>query len=120
MPKANTVKLTPEVREAISIAIDRHVVDRLHVGGAGRPIATPIPLGFPGGDGHEIPTYNPDRAKELLAAAGVGDGFKLKSIYPDMNVYGVDFSLMMQKIQQDLSKVGIDGRAFAGSVRKLA
>ncbi|PZU83923.1 MAG: ABC transporter substrate-binding protein [Shinella sp.] len=105
--KANTVKLTPEVREAISIAIDRQSLIDFTVGGDGRPIATPIPLGFPGGDGHEIPAYNPDRAKELLSKAGAGDGFTLKSIYPDMNVYGVDFSLMMQKIQQDLSKVGI-------------
>ncbi|MCQ4628706.1 ABC transporter substrate-binding protein [Shinella sp. CPCC 100929] len=105
--KANTVKLTPEVREAISIAIDRTSLIDFTVGGAGRAIASPIPLGFPGGDGHEIPAYNPDRAKELLAAAGAGDGFTLKSIYPDMNVYGVDFSLMMQKIQQDLAKVGI-------------
>lgn len=105
--KANTVKLTPEVREAISIAIDRTALIDFTLGGAGRPMATPIPLGFPGGDGHEIPAYNPDRAKELLAAAGHADGFTLTSIYPDMNVYGVDFSLMMQKIQQDLSKVGI-------------
>lgn len=42
-----------------------------------------------------------------IASAGAGDGFMLKSIYPDINVYGVDFSLMMQKIQQDLAKVGI-------------
>ncbi|WP_142781847.1 ABC transporter substrate-binding protein [Agrobacterium sp. T29] len=105
--KANTVKLTPEVREAISIAIDRTSLIDFVLGGAGRPIATPIPLGFPGGDGHEIPVYNPDRAKEILAKAGAADGFTLKSIYPDMNVYGVDFSLMMQKIQQNLSKVGI-------------
>lgn len=105
--KANTVKLTPEVREAISIAIDRTSLIDFTLGGDGRPIATPIPLGFPGGDGHEIPAYAPERAKELLAKAGAGSGFKLKSVYPDMNVYGVDFSLMMQKIQQDLSKVGI-------------
>lgn len=105
--KANTVKLTPEVREAISIAIDRTSLIDFTLGGAGRPIATPIPLGFPGGDGHEIPAYDPDRAKELLAKAGAADGFTIKSIYPDMNVYGVDFSLMMQKIQQDLAKVGI-------------
>lgn len=105
--KANTVKLTPEVREAISLAIDRTSLIEFTLGGAGRPMAAPIALGFPGGDGHVMPEYNPDRAKELLAKAGVGDGFKIQSIYPDTNVYGVDFSLMMQKIQQDLAKVGI-------------
>lgn len=105
--KANTVKLSPEVREAISIAIDRPSLIDFTLGGAGRPIATPIPLGFPGGDGHEIPAYNVEKAKELLAKAGAADGFEMQSIYPDLNVYGVDFSLMMQKIQQDLAKVGI-------------
>ncbi|MFO1067871.1 MAG: ABC transporter substrate-binding protein [Geminicoccaceae bacterium] len=105
--KANTVKLTPEVREAISIAIDRQALIDFTLGGAGRPMATPIPLGFPGSEGHTIPAYNPERAKELLTAAGHPDGFTLVSVYPDLNVYGVDLSLMMQKIQQDLAKVGI-------------
>lgn len=105
--KATTIDMTPEVREAISIAIDRTSLIDFTLGGAGRPLATPIPLGFPGGDGHPIPEYNPEQAKEMLAAAGLGDGFSLQTIYPDMNVYGVDFNLMMQKIQQDLAKVGV-------------
>jgi len=105
--KATKIKMTPDVREAISIAIDRTALIDFTLGGAGRPLAAPIPLGFPGGDGHAIPEYNPEKAKEMLAAAGFTDGFTLDSIYPDMNVYGVDFSIMMQKIQQDLSKVGI-------------
>lgn len=105
--KANVAKLTPDVREAISLAIDRTSLIDFTLGGAGRPMAAPIPLGFPGGEGHPIPEYDLDKAKELLAKAGFADGFTLKSIYPDMNVYGVDFSLMMQKIQQDLSKAGI-------------
>lgn len=105
--KATPIDMTPDVREAISIAIDRTSLIDFTLGGAGRPLAAPIPLGFPGGDGHPIPEYNPDKAREMLAAAGHPDGFTLQSIYPDLNVYGVDFNLMMQKIQQDLSKVGI-------------
>jgi peptide/nickel transport system substrate-binding protein len=105
--KATPIDMTPDVREAISIAIDRTSLIDFILGGAGRPLAAPIPLGFPGGDGHAIPEYNPEKAKEMLAAAGHPDGFTLQSIYPDMNVYGVDFNLMMQKIQQDLSKVGV-------------
>jgi len=105
--KANAVPLTPEVREAISLAVDRAGLIDITLGGAGRPIAAPIPLGFPGGDGHTMPAHDPEKAKEMLAAAGHPDGFTIQSTYPDMNVYGVDFSLAMQKIQQDLSKVGI-------------
>jgi peptide/nickel transport system substrate-binding protein len=105
--KATPIDMTADVREAISIAIDRTSLIDFTVGGAGRPLAAPIPLGFPGGDGHPIPEYNPEKAKEMLAAAGHADGFSLQTIYPDLNVYGVDFNLMMQKIQQDLAKVGV-------------
>jgi len=106
--KSNTVQMTPQVREAISLAIDRTSLIEFTLGGAGRALAAPIPLGFPGGDGHAPPAYDPERAKALLREAGLANGFKLPSIYPDMNIYGVSFSLMMQKIQQDLAKVGID------------
>lgn len=105
--KSNEVPLTKDVRQALSIAIDRTSLIDFVIGGAGRPIATPIPLGFPGGDGHAVPKYDPDKAKEMLAAAGHPDGFTLKAIFPNLNVNGVDYSLMMQKIQQDLAKVGV-------------
>ncbi|WP_225028719.1 ABC transporter substrate-binding protein [Xinfangfangia pollutisoli] len=105
--KATPIDMTPDVREAISIAIDRTALIDFTLGGDGRALAAPIPLGFPGGDGHQVPEYNPDKAKEILAAAGLEAGFTLQTIYPDLNVYGVDFNLMMQKIQQDLAKVGI-------------
>lgn len=97
----------PDVREAISMAIDREALIDFTLGGEGRIQPSPIPLGFPGGSGHPDPVYDPEKAKELLAKAGHPNGFTLPAIYPDLNVYGVDFSLMMQKIQQDLSKVGI-------------
>ena len=106
--KNNKVPLDAKVREAISIAIDRKGLIDLVVGGAGREIAVPISPGFPGANGHEVPEYNPERAKQLLAEAGYPEGFEIESVYPDMNTYGVDFNLMMQKIQQDLAKVGVE------------
>lgn len=105
--KDNTVPLSPELREAISLSVDRESLIEFTLGGSGRPIAAPIPLGFPGGEGHAMPEYNPERAKELLAAAGHPDGFEIKAVYPDMNVYGVDFNLAMQKVQQDLAQVNV-------------
>ncbi|RFC68928.1 ABC transporter substrate-binding protein [Mesorhizobium denitrificans] len=105
--KGNKVPLTPQVREAISSAIDRKGLIDLVVGGAGSEIAVPVPPGFPGAEGHKVPEYNPEHAKKLLADAGHPDGFEIESIYPDMNTYGVDFNLMMQKVQQDLAQVGI-------------
>ena len=37
-----------------------------------------------------------------------------------MNVYGVDLSLLMQKIQQDLSKINIKVDLSADDLRQLA
>ncbi|MBD7990531.1 ABC transporter substrate-binding protein [Ochrobactrum sp. Sa2BUA5] len=105
--KSNEVPLTPEVREAISTAIDRETLLDFMLGDKGQLIGAAIPIGFPGGSDHKIPEYNVDKAKELLAKAGHPDGFKLEATYPNLNVYGVDFTQMMQKIQQDLSKVNI-------------
>lgn len=105
--KSNKVPLNAKVREAISLAIDRKGLIDMVVGGAGKEIAVPISPGFPGADGHKVPEFNRERAKQLLKEAGYPDGFAIESIYPDLNTYGVDFNLMMQKIQQDLDKVGI-------------
>lgn len=105
--KGAPVPMGPDVREAISLGIDRAALIDFTLGGAGRALSAPIPLGFPGGDGHPEPEYNPEKAKALLAAAGHPNGFTMPAIYPDMNVYGVDFSLMMQKIQQDLKKIDV-------------
>ena len=105
--KNNKVPLNATVREAISSAIDRKGLIELVLGGAGSEIAVPVPPGFPGADGHKVPEYNVERAKKLLTDAGYPDGFEIESIYPDLNTYGVDFSLMMQKVQQDLAQVGV-------------
>ena len=105
---ANPVKMTPEIREAISIAVDRNSLIDFTVGeGNARLISVPFPLDFPGGANHAIPEYNPDKAREILQKAGHADGFTLNATYPKLNVYGVDFTLAMQKIQQDLAKVNI-------------
>ncbi|MBZ9676301.1 ABC transporter substrate-binding protein [Mesorhizobium sp. ES1-1] len=104
----NPFPMTPEIREAISIAIDRKALREFTVGeGNGELISVPFPLHFPGADGHAIPEYNPEKAKELLAKAGKGDGFTLSATFPKLNVYGVDLSIMMQKIQQDLAKINV-------------
>ncbi|MDW6023813.1 ABC transporter substrate-binding protein [Mesorhizobium sp. BAC0120] len=105
---ANPFPLTPEIREAISHAIDRKSLVEFTLGeGNGRLISVPFPLDFPGAAGHAIPEYDVEKSKELLTKAGHADGFTLEATYPKLNVYGVDFSLAMQKIQQDLAAVNI-------------
>ena len=96
------------VRKAIKEAIDYDGAIQALVAGKGKKQASPIPNGFIGSAGLPLPEYNLDDAKKLLSAAGLADGFELDATYPDANVYGVDFNLMMQKVQQDLAKVKIN------------
>lgn len=105
--KDNTVKMTPDVRKAITLAIDYEGVIDFTVGGQGRKQSSPIPNGFPGTAG--LPERKRDlaEAKALLAKAGVANGFEMEAVYPNDNIYGVDINMLMQKVQQDLAEVGI-------------
>lgn len=100
-------KLTPDVRQAVALALDYDGIIEFTVGGAGKKIASPIPNGFPGTTGLPEPKEDLEKAKELLAAAGLADGFEIRAEFPNMNVYGVDFSLLAQKVQQDLARVNV-------------
>jgi peptide/nickel transport system substrate-binding protein len=99
--------MSREVREALALALDYDGIIQMTVGGAGKPIASPIPNGFPGTGELPMPQQDVAKAKELLAKAGVADGFEIEATFPNMNVYGVDMSLLMQKVQQDLAAVGV-------------
>lgn len=105
--KGNKVKLTKTVRQAFGYALDYQGVVDFTVGGDGKLQPAPIPNGFPGTKGLPAPKQDIAKAKALLAEAGLPDGFEIDAKYPNMNVYGVDLSLMMQKVQQDVAKAGI-------------
>ncbi len=98
----------PNVRLAMKLAIDYQGVLDATVAGKGKLQASPIPNGFEGSADLELPSQDLARATQLLADAGLADGFSLEATYPKVNVYGVDFDIMMQKVQQDLKKVNID------------
>ena len=101
------IALTRSVREAIGLAIDYEGAIEMVTGGAGTKQAAPIPNGFPGTANLPLPERDLDRARALLAEAGVSGSVTLDAVYPSVNVYGVDFGLLMQKVQQDLGDVGI-------------
>ncbi len=99
--------LTPEVREALALAIDYDGMLDFTVGGNGTKQAAPIPNGFPGTSGLTPREQDVEKAKQMLADAGHSD-LKLVAGYPNDNVYGVDFNTMMQKVQQDFAAVGVE------------
>jgi peptide/nickel transport system substrate-binding protein len=100
-------KLDKKVREAIALALDYDGIIEFTVGGAGTKVASPIPTGFPGTDGLPEPKQDLEKAKALMKEAGQEAGFEITSEFPNMNAYGVDLSLLSQKIQQDLAKINI-------------
>ena len=99
--------LTPEVRQALALAIDYDGMLDFTVGGNGAKQAAPIPNGFPGTAGLTPRAQDIEKAKQMLADAGQSD-LKLVAGYPNDNVYGVDFNIMMQKVQQDFAAVGVE------------
>jgi ABC-type transport system substrate-binding protein len=65
-----------EVRQAFSHAIDRDAIQQQILGPAGTPAYSWLAPGFPAANREglaEIQAFNPDMAKELLAAAGYDD-----------------------------------------------
>jgi peptide/nickel transport system substrate-binding protein len=105
--EANRVPLTLEVRQALALALDYDGIIEFTVGGEGNPQASPIPNGFPGTTDLPMPVEDLDKAREMLAEAGLADGFELDVVVAALNVYGVDLPLLMQKIQQDLARVNV-------------
>ena len=105
--KDNKIDLNPKIREAVRAALDYDGIIQVTLGGGGKKQAAPIPNGFLGTKNLALPKRDLPKAKQLLKDGGQPNGFQIDAIYPNVNVYGVDFNTMMQKIQADLSEVGI-------------
>ncbi|WP_158972191.1 ABC transporter substrate-binding protein [Chachezhania sediminis] len=100
--------LTPKIREAIAKAIDYDSLIEFTLEGQGSRLGSPLPNGFPGAGAVEPIAFDLEGAKALMEEEGVADGFTLEAIFPNVNQYGVDYTLMMQKIQMDLAKINVD------------
>ena len=67
------------VRQALNYAVDRQTIIDALLGGTATPLGQPfVPGGFGYNPDNEAYPYDPDRARELLAEAGYGDGFTFK------------------------------------------
>lgn len=105
--KDNKIDLNSNIREAVRAALDYDGIIQVTLGGGGKKQAAAIPNGFLGTKNLPLPKRDLVKAKQLLKDGGQPNGFEIDAIYPNVNVYGVDFNTMMQKIQSDLAEVGI-------------
>ncbi len=98
-------------RQAIGYAIDYDGIIASLIGGhATRPVSF-LPVGMNGSTDaltKEIGfRQDLDRAKKLLAEAGLPNGFTFTLNYGNASIAGVSYQNLAQKIQADLARVGI-------------
>jgi peptide/nickel transport system substrate-binding protein len=96
-----------KVREAISYAIDRDAVLQVALFGHGDIDCAFIPRGSWARTDFDCPTYDPDKARELLAEAGYADGgLTLRIVTYEHPIYVP----AAEVLQQNLLDVGIDAQ----------
>jgi peptide/nickel transport system substrate-binding protein len=100
-----------QARQAIGYAIDYDGIIASLIGGyAVRPVSF-LPVGM-NGSTEELTKeigfrQDLDRAKKLLAEAGLPNGFSFQLAYGNAAIAGVSYQNLAQKIQSDLARVGI-------------
>jgi len=91
-----------QVRQALSMAVNREAIARLHPGAVAT--ASFFPPGTQGYDSglESAYAYNPAKAKQLLAGAGYPHGFSFT-----VNTVGDQMDIDLQAIQQDWQEIGV-------------
>ena len=101
-----------EVRQALSMAIDRDAIIKDVYLGAGEKAKTLIPPTMWAYD-HKIADYpyDPDKAKAMLAAAGVKTPLDIDLWYqPVQRPYNPNGKRIGEMMQADLAKIGVNAR----------
>lgn len=98
----------PDVREAVRYAINYDEIIAL-TGGNAELVQEVIPQGFLGHTGENPFSQDLDRARELLAQAGVTTPIEVEALVPtDFPAGPIDFPTLAAKVQADLAQVGIN------------
>ncbi len=97
----------PKIQEAVRYALDYDGIMALAGGGAVR-LAGVIPTGFPGAlDSREAVRADREKAKALVKEANLPEVKGTITYAGDSTIFGVQMSLLAQKVQADLAAVGM-------------
>lgn len=97
----------PDVREAIRYSVNYDDIITL-LGGNGELVQEIIPIGFLGHTGNNPFSQDIEKAKELLAAAGVTEGTEIDALVPTgLGPGGLEWATLAAKVQADLEQVGL-------------
>lgn len=111
-PNNNKALANVKVRQALSYALNRN--DMIQVLGGpslNEPLSHVLPSNIVGGEQNFDPyPYDPNKAKQMLAAAGFPNGMTLKILYRNSSQGSTK---VFQTAQQDLSKAGITVQGVA-------
>ncbi|MFS0577029.1 ABC transporter substrate-binding protein [Sporosarcina sp. 179-K 3D1 HS] len=101
-----------EVRQALNYAIDKQAIIDSFFEGRADIAKNPMPPSISGyNDDIEPYEYNPEKAKELLAAAGLADGFEMELwAMPVPRPYMPDGMKVAEVIQKNLADIGITAK----------
>lgn len=98
------------VRQALNYAVDRAKITSALLGEYGVPVDQPSAPGEDGYSEQPFYTHDPGKARQLLAAAGVGGGFALPVVVPSTPAFPGE---LVQAIASDLQQVGVTLRITA-------
>ena len=103
------------VREAAALAIDRVAIAEYLLSGTAEPAFQAAPRSDPGYDpDFEGYRQDLDRARELLAEAGLSDGFSTTASVPTGGSGNMLPVPMAERIKADLAEIGIDLEILTG------
>ncbi|HEX3812917.1 MAG TPA: ABC transporter substrate-binding protein [Mycobacteriales bacterium] len=96
------------VRQAVNYAIDRTTMSSKLLYGTAEPAYQFAPRANSGyRAANNLYSYDPAKARKLLAAAGYPHGFTVTVAYPTSGSGNMEPNLMNQELQGDLARVGI-------------
>lgn len=101
-----------EVRQAFNYAIDKQAIIDSFFEGRAVIAKNPMPPSISGyNDAIEPYEYNPEKAKELLAQAGLADGFEMELwAMPVPRPYMPDGMKVAEVIQKNLADIGVTAK----------